>query len=595
MSFWSELDAAFAAAFAIAHPAGPALPPLWSPVPPHVKAHVSHGGAFAMAKSLGMPPRGLAEKWHLAMAPHPFVQEVSVVGAGYLNVVFSPSGIEAALMEAGDRGLACGASLPVRSWLVEFVSANPTGPLHVGHARQAVLGDVLCRLLESHGQQVTREFYVNDAGGQINHLLRSFLDHHRVLSDNLTLVFERDLPVDDEGNPVVPLLPPSALLFSKDNYHGEYVRDLVREWMVVHAKESPDLKKLKVWLVGQMQKIQKQALENLHVLPFDHWVSEQGLHDTGEVDRVVRCLKPHATLNAPKDGVLPLPGFQENARVLHTTRHGDDKDRVMQKPDGSPTYFVPDIAYHLSKHARGFDHAVNIQGSDHVGTTARLRAGLRMLVPTLPPDFPTVLFHTMVRVVKNGEVVKTSKRDGNYLTVDSLIGEMGADALRVLLLQTQASSEVTLDIDLALTKGPDNPVYYLQYAHARACNVLARTGLRASGKADEEGKEPASGWGIFESCEEQLFQHLVLWPHRMQQAMVQQEPHRVFHHLLALAGAYHEVYSKGPKLRTLSGKGLESRQKLVEAFVATFRAGAALLGIDAPESLESGPALVTAT
>jgi arginyl-tRNA synthetase len=589
MSFWSELDAAFAAAFVIAYPKGPVPPPLWSPVPAHVRAHVTHGGAFAMAKSLGLSPRVLAEKWQQALPAHPFVQEVSVAGAGYLNVVFSPSGIEAALMEATTLGLACGSSLPARSWLVEFVSANPTGPLHIGHARQAVLGDVLCRLLESQGQDVTREFYVNDAGGQINHLLRSFLDHHRALAENLTLVFERDLPVDDEGNPGVPVLPPKALLFSKDNYHGGYVQDLVREWMGLHGKELPAMKSLKVWLVEKMQNVQKKALENLHVLPFDHWASEQGFHDKGEVDRIVGCLKPHATHNAPKDGVLPLPGFQENAWVLHTTLHGDDKDRVMLKPDGSPTYFVPDMAYHLSKHERGFDHAINIQGSDHVGTTARLRAGLRMLVPTLPPGFPTVLFHTMVRVVKNGEVVKTSKRDGNYLTVDDLIGEIGPDALRVLLLQTQATSEVTLDIDLALTEGPANPVYYLQYAHARACSVLARTDVTASDKDDEEGKDPASGRGTFEPCEDRLFQHLVLWPHRMRQAMVQQEPHRVFHHLLELAAAYHEVYGKGPRVRELSGESLRTRQKLVEAFVATFRAGAALMGIDAPQRLASRP------
>jgi arginyl-tRNA synthetase len=451
----------------------------------------SHGDlacnlALQLAKPLRMNPRQVAE----AIAHKvreidadletgaPMIEALEIAGPGFINIRLTPRAKLAVLAAVQRRGAAFGrnergAGRPV---MVEFVSANPTGPLHVGHGRQGALGDALAALLEANGWRVTREFYYNDAGAQI---------------DNLALSVQarvRGVEPDDPG-------------FPADGYRGDYIRDIAADYLAgrtvaaeriaaVTGKADPEdrdaIRRFAVAYLRHEQDIDLQAFG----VRFDNYFLESSLYADGRVQAAVDALVA-AGKTYEQDGAL----------WLRTTEYGDDKDRVMRKSEGGYTYFVPDVAYHVAKWQRGFAKAINVQGSDHHGTIARVRAGLQALGAGIPRGYPDYVLHKMVTVMKGGEEVKISKRAGAYVTLRDLIewsggGEQapaagrdeqlrrGRDAVRFFLTSRKADTEFVFDVDLALAQTDEHPVYYIQYAHARICSVLAQSAAQAG---------PASG------------------------------------------------------------------------------------------------------
>src|SRR4051795_11652602 len=399
--------------------------------------------ALQLAKELKRKPRDIAE--HLKTATTDALVEsgittpagVSIAGPGFYNVKLNPLIKLRPILEALERGKDYGQALASsdEKVQVEFVSANPTGPLHVGHGRQAALGDAIAALLESQGHKVTREFYYNDGGAQIDKLTRSVQARARGLRPG------------DTGWP-------------EEGYAGEYIEDIAREF----TGNIEDADAVRRFAVQYLRREQDADLAAFGV-KFDVYYLESSLYTEGKVDAVVKALVASGK-TYEKDGAL----------WLRTTEYGDDKDRVMRKSDGTYTYFVPDVAYHVTKWQRGYLKAINVQGSDHHGTTARVRAGLQALGAGVPQGYPDYVLHKMVRVMRGGEEVKISKRAGSYVTLRDLIEWVGRDAVRFFLVSRKADSEFLFDIDLALSQSEQNPVYYVQYAHARVCSVLVQWG-----------------------------------------------------------------------------------------------------------------------
>ncbi|MCA1979071.1 MAG: arginine--tRNA ligase, partial [Thiobacillus sp.] len=436
--------------------------------------------------------------------------------------------------------------------LVEFVSANPTGPLHVGHGRQAALGDAICNLFAAQGWDVTREFYYNDAGVQIATLATSVQCRAKGLAPG------------DAG------WPDAA-------YNGDYIADIAADFLakktvkaddreVTANGDADDLDAIREFAVAYLRHEQDLDLQAFAVR-FDNFYLESSLYTSGRVEAAVNRLV-----------ALGKTYEQDGALWLRTTDYGDDKDRVMRKSDGSYTYFVPDVAYHIAKWERGFERAINIQGTDHHGTIARVRAGLQAVGLGIAEGYPDYLLHTMVRVMRGGEEVKISKRAGSYVTLRDLIEWTSKDAVRFFLLSRKPDTEYVFDVDLALAKNNDNPVYYVQYAHARICRVFEEWGGDAATLA---GADLAPLTAAHELA---LMQRLAEYPEVVALAAKELAPHLVVHYLTTLAGDFHAWYN-AEKFLVDDPAAKHARLALADATRIAIVNGLALLGVSAPEKM----------
>ena len=503
--------------------------------------------ALQLAKTLKRNPRELAASLVAALGESPWVERAEVAGAGFINIFLSGPARRAVVTRILEQGNAYGRSATPNSTkvMVEFISANPTGPLHVGHGRAAAVGDALARLLESQGQIVHREFYYNDAGAQIVNLALSVQARVRELQGLVA-------PLPDDG------------------YQGEYIREIAS----AYAKANPDdphgdnLAAIREFAVAALRREQDADLAAFGV-HFDRYYLESSLYTDGSVERTVNAL------------VAAGHAYEhEGALWLKTTDFGDDKDRVMRKSDGSYTYFVPDIAYHVNKWERGFSRAITELGADHAGSLLRVRAGLQAL--GIPPGYPDYILHQMVLVMRGGEEVKLSKRAGTTLTLRELIDEAGRDAVRFFFLLRKADSQLTFDIDLARSQSEENPVYYVQYAHARVCSVLDKAGLAPQDAA--EALRDADLTPLSSPYEEALLRRLDDFPEVLATAARELAPHLVTFYLRELAAEFHSYYNAEQFL--VDDAGLRrARLALVVAAGQVVRNGLDVLGVSAPEKM----------
>ncbi len=521
--------------------------------------------AMQLAKPLKQNPRQLAETLRAELLASPpfqtWVESVDIAGPGFINFRLKPSAKQQIVREVLSRGLQFGnQAANGKRLMVEFVSANPTGPLHVGHGRQAALGDAICNLYQTQGWDVYREFYYNDAGVQI-----------RTLASSTLLRAQGFKP----GDPQWPNGENAAA------YNGDYIADIAADFLARKTVKSDDREFTAGGDVNDLDGMGEFAVAYLRheqdldlrafAVKFDNYYLESSLYTSGRVDHTVRRLQ-EAGKTYEKDGAL----------WLRSTDYGDDKDRVMRKGDGSYTYFVPDVAYHISKWERGFEKVVNIQGTDHHGTIARVRAGLQAANAGIPAGYPDYVLHTMVRVMRGGEEVKISKRAGSYVTLRDLIEWTSKDAVRFFLLSRKPDTEYTFDVDLAVAKNNDNPVYYVQYAHARICSVLAAW-------RDKDGGDVASlalaDLTPLQSPQAQsLMLQLARYPEMLTSAAQDFAPHDVTFYLRELAASYHSYYDAERILvDDLTVK--RARLALVAATAQVLHNGLAVLGVSAPEKM----------
>jgi arginyl-tRNA synthetase len=527
--------------------------------------------ALALARELGQPPRQIAE--HIAdrvrelPQARDLVAAVEVAGPGFINLRLTHAAKQAVaraiLRERGRFG--GGSEGQGRRVLVEFVSANPTGPLHVGHARQAALGDALANLLAARGWQVSREFYYNDAGAQIDQLATSVQARAREL----------------RGDPIEP---------DRVGYQGEYIVEIARAYragstvqardgVAVHAAGDPDdLDAVRRFAVAYLRHEQDLDLEALGVR-FDRFYLESSLYEDGQVEATVRAMI-EAGLTYDSDGALWL-------RTTAVEDGADDKDRVVRKSDGTYTYFVPDVAYHITKYQRGFARAINVQGSDHHGTVARVRAGLQVVARSLnmavPAGYPEYLLHKMVRVMRGGQEVKMSKRAGTFVALRDLVDWVGRDATRFFLVSRKADTEFAFDVDLAQSHSEDNPVYYVQYAHARICSVLAQASEQGTAM-DEDAALQADLSPLVSPREMALLARLSDFPDLVLEAADMLAPHQVAFYLKELAAQLHGFYNAERIL--VEDRGLRAaRLALLLAVRQVLRNGLDLIGVSAPERM----------
>ena len=515
--------------------------------------------ALALAKPLGKPPRKVAEEIVQALPASLLVAKVEIAGPGFINFFLAPAAFQAIVAEILERGAAYGRNDngAGKKAMVEFVSANPTGPLHVGHGRGAAVGDSLARLLTAAGWDVCREFYYNDAGAQIANLALS--------------VQARCKGVE-----------PEQAGWPENGYRGEYIKDVARAYLagesvkaddqnVTGAKDPDDLDAIRRFAVACLRREQDLDLKAFGV-HFDVYYLESSLYSDGKVEQTVEALQ--------KSGHT---FEQDGALWLRTTDFGDDKDRVMRKSEGGYTYFLPDVAYHVSKWQRGYLRVINEQGADHHGTIARVRAGLQALQIGIPKGWPEYVLHQMVTVMRGGEEVKISKRAGSYVTLRDLIDEVGRDATRYFLAARKSDSQLVFDIDLARAQTNDNPVYYIQYAHARVAAVLrqlAERGLPAW--SAESGKAALAH--LTEPSELALIAQLAKYPDIVAAAAELMEPHLVAQYLRELAAAFHGFYNTQPMLVDEAGPR-NARLALAVATQQVLRNGLDLLGVSAPEKM----------
>ncbi len=513
----------------------------------------SHGDwatnlAMTLAKPLKKKPADIAQaliaELRLADAG---VAEATVAGPGFINFRIASASLASQLATILERGAEFGRTAtpheaPV---VVEFVSANPTGPLHVGHGRQAALGDAISALLGHAGWNVSREFYYNDGGVQIHTLAVSVQARLCELAG-------------------------AALVIPEGGYHGEYIVEIAKSYAAEHPDDAlgGNLDAVRIHAVNALRTEQDLDLKTFGVT-FDTYYLESSLYTDGKVDKTVVALN-NAGHTFEQDGAL----------WLRTTDFGDDKDRVMRKSDGTYTYFVPDVAYHVTKWDRGFERAINVQGADHHGTVTRVRAGLQALEIGIPKGYPEYVLHQMVTVMKGGEEVKISKRAGSYVTVRDLIDEVGRDAVRYFFLMRKGDSQLVFDVDLARSQSEENPVYYIQMAHARL------TGIFRVGEIDVVGVSANRvQWECLAEPEErELIKALLDWPRLVQGSAEALEPHRVANYLLETARLVHTWYHKCHVLNEPEHI-MRARLVLAKASRIVLQNGLALLGISAPDRM----------
>ncbi len=503
---------------------------------------LSSNVALQLAKALKRNPRQLAQEICSAIPSGETLEKAEVAGAGFINFRLKSAGrlqvIARVLAEGAEFGRARAAH--PQSIQVEFVSANPTGPLHVGHGRQGALGDAIAALLEAQGHKVTREYYYNDAGAQIDKLAWSVEARARGIR-------------------------PGETGWPEEGYAGEYIEDIAREYLA-EGRDPADLDGVRRFAVSYLRAEQDRDLEAFGV-KFDVYYLESSLYAEGKVDETVRALVASGK-TYEKEGAL----------WLRTTDYGDDKDRVVRKSDGSYTYFVPDVAYHLTKWRRGFRKVINVQGTDHHSTTRRVRAGLQALGLGIPQGYPDYVLHNMVKVMRGGEEVKISKRAGSYVTLRDLIDWVGRDAVRFFLVSRKADSEFVFDVDLARKHSDENPVYYVQYAHARVCSVFAQWG---GGPASLSSADFAQ---LRNERETALTRRLAEYPEVVAGAARDLEPHAVAFYLRELARDFHSYYNAERILVDDEALRL-ARLALCAAVRQTLANGLALLGVSAPEKM----------
>ncbi|GLS15185.1 arginine--tRNA ligase [Hydrogenophaga electricum] len=526
---------------------------------PKVAAHGDFAvtAAMQLAKPLKANPRQVGEQLKTALLAQPvyqqWVAEIDIAGPGFINIRLQPAAKQQIVREVLEAGTGFGVQ-PANGQrlMVEFVSANPTGPLHVGHGRQAALGDAICNLYSTQGWAVHREFYYNDAGVQIG-----------TLATSTQLRAKGFKPGDEQW-------PEAA-------YNGDYIQDIANDFLAkktVHADDREftasgdvdDADNIRQFAVAYLRNEQDKDLQAFQV-KFDHYYLESSLYTSGRVEATVNRLIANGKTYE-----------QDGALWLKSTDYGDDKDRVMRKGDGTYTYFVPDVAYHIAKWERGFTKVINIQGTDHHGTIARVRAGLQAAEVGIPQGYPDYVLHTMVRVVRNGEEVKISKRAGSYVTLRDLIEWTSKDAVRFFLLSRKPDTEYTFDVDLAVQKNNDNPVYYVQYAHARICSVLAawggdRAALQDTDLSALEGPQAQA-----------LMLLLARYPAMLTAAAADFAPHDVTFYLRELAAAYHSYYD-AERILVDDEAVKKARLALVAATAQVLHNGLAVLGVDAPQKM----------
>jgi arginyl-tRNA synthetase len=572
-----ELLAALGAAVQQLAPDQPFTPAFESP------RQAAHGdfaitAAMQLARPLKRNPRELAAALIEALNAQPavarWVSALEIAGPGFINVRLSPAARQAVVAEVLAAGVGFGQQ-PAngRKLMVEFVSANPTGPLHVGHGRQGALGDSICRLFESQGWAVSREFYYNDAGVQIATLARSTQARLQGLQPG-----DADWPAEA--------------------YNGDYIADIAADFRAgktVHADDRAftasgdpdDLDSIRQFAVAYLRHEQDLDLQAFGVR-FDHYFLESSLYTEGRVDDAVARLVA-AGKTYEQDGAL----------WLRSTDYGDDKDRVMRKSapggadslsgDGSVyTYFVPDVAYHIHKWQRGFDKVINVQGSDHHGTVARVRAGLQAAGVGVPLGWPDYVLHKMVTVMKGGAEVKISKRAGSYVTLRDLIQWTSRDAVRFFLISRKADTEFVFDVDLAVKASDENPVFYVQYAHARICSVLAQYTARTGRPVDFATLAAADLSLLRAPTETALMLRLAAYPDMLTGAAAEFAPHDVAFYLRDLAAALHSWYA-AERFLIDDAALAAARMALLAATRQVLGNALALLGVSAPEAMAREP------
>ena len=516
--------------------------------------------AMQLAKPAKRNPRELAQEICDALLNHPEAQDTlataEIAGPGFINFRLKPETLWAVISKINAEKERYGHSKGQagQKVMVEFVSANPTGPLHVGHARQAALGDCICRLFTANGADVHREFYYNDAGNQINALALSVQAR------------ARGIDPDDANYP-------------EDGYRGDYIVDIANDFLakkttsadgqdVTASGDVDSLDDIRRFAVAYLRREQDLDLQAFN-LQFDEYYLESSLYTDGKVEETVKTLTDNGY-------VYELDG----ALWLKTTElgTGDDKDRVMRKTDGGYTYFLPDVAYHRSKWERGYKQAINIQGSDHHGTIARVRAGLQGLELGIPKDYPAYILHKMVRVMRDGEEVKISKRAGSYVTMRDLIDWVGQDAVRFFLIQRRADTEFTFDVDLALSKSEENPVFYVQYAHARICKLLMDSAELTPRLAE------ANTSLLTAPSELTLLKRLTELPNLIEMAARELSPHHLVFWLIDCAADFHSWYN-AERIMIDDEELKLARLSLANATRQVIANGLDLLGVSAPQRM----------
>ena len=510
--------------------------------------------AMQLAKPLRQNPRAIAEALIAALPKSEYIAKVEIAGAGFINFFLNAASQQTIIDEILNAGDAFGRNNSGKGEKVqvEFVSANPTGPLHVGHGRGAAVGDCLARLLDANGWHVTREFYYNDAGAQI---------------DNLVISVQarcNGIATDDAR-------------FPENGYRGDYIADVAKAFLaqetvisvdmqVTATGYKEDLDAIRIFSVAYLRREQDSDLKAFRI-EFDNYTLESLLYSDGVVQDVVEKLVASGHTYE-----------QDGALWLRTTDFGDDKDRVMRKTDGGYTYFVPDVAYHLDKWQRGFKRVINEQGADHHSTITRVRAGLQALNVNIPQGWPDYVLHQMVAVMRGGEEVKLSKRAGSYVTLRDLIDEVGCDATRYFLAARRSDSQLVFDIDLARAQTNDNPVYYIQYAHARICSVLSQwAGDVATLKTVDLSPLNAPN-------EAKLMQRLSEYPEIVATAATDLAPHTIANYLKDCAADLHSYYNDTKFLVDDAPTKL-ARLALITATRQVLKNGLNLLGVSAPHKM----------
>jgi len=520
---------------------------------------ISHGDfstnlCLVLSKKLKKAPRDIAVMILEKISPSDLVSNIEIAGAGFLNFFLSSKANNEIINNVLNLKDAYGKNTTGgnKKIQIEFVSANPTGPLHVGHGRGAAIGDCLARLFDASGWVVTREFYYNDAGEQINNLT------HSVKASC------QNIPTDDPK-------------FPADGYHGKYINEIAKAFLTMKTIECQgesikasgkieDTKSIQEFSVAYLRNEQDQDLIAFRT-KFDVYSLESSFYKDGKVEKVVNSLIEEGH-TYEKDGAL----------WLKTTNFGDDKDRVMKKNDGTYTYFIPDVAYHLDKWERGFKKVINEQGADHHSTISRVRAGLQGLNKNIPEDWPEYVLHQMITVIKGKKEIKISKRAGDYLTLRELIDEVGCDATRYFLAARRPDSQLVFDIDLAKSQNNDNPVFYIQYAHARISKVLEQWG------GDVSTLKLNDSFTFASKAELKLIKSIGIYPEIVLQATNELAPHQIANFLKDCAAELHSYYNDS-KFLVEDEKIKIARLSLINSAKYVLRNGLHLLGIEAPQKM----------
>ena len=536
------------------------LPPDFVVERPKTREHgdFATNAAMLLAKAARSNPRALAQALVAALPASDDVASIEIAGPGFINFRLAPVAYQREVVNVLRQGEDYGRNLGGngRSVGVEYVSANPTGPLHVGHGRAGAIGDCIARVLEANGWNAKREFYYNDAGVQIENLARSVQARARGFK-------------------------PGDAQWPADAYNGEYIDDVAKAYLLGQSVElegstvtgsgnAEDIDSIRRFAVAWLRNEQNLDLAAFGV-DFDIYFLESSLYKDGKVAETVQQL------------IASGHTYEEGGALwLRSTDFGDDKDRVMRKSDGTYTYFLPDVAYHLSKWQRGYERAITELGADHHGSLARVRAGLQALGVGIPQGWPEYVLHQMVTVMRGGEEVKLSKRAGSYLTLRDLIDEVGADAVRWFLIARKPDSQLTFDIDLARQQSNDNPVFYVQYAHARVCSLLRQA--QEKGLDHDQAQGLAALAQLDDALSLELMNEISRYPEVVEAAGVALEPHLVAQYLRELAHAFHTWYHGTPVLVD-DAATRNVRLALACAARQTLANGLGLLGVSAPEKM----------